>query len=49
MQNAEARATLFKLLGLAETSEEPNVAVLMQLMNDAIGPVDAPPPPAPPT
>ena len=25
MQNAEARATLFKLLGLAETSDEPNV------------------------
>ena len=34
MQNAEARATLFKLLGLAETSDEPNVAVLMQMMND---------------
>ena len=71
MQNAEARATLFKLLGLAETSDEPNVAVLMQMMNDpeallearerarlgatcktlhdAIGPVEAPPPPAPPT
>ena len=32
MQNAEARATLYKVLGLAD--DEANVAVLMELMND---------------